>query len=402
MIQPLDGGRVAAIKVENGQHVKAGDILVELDAADARADETDAASTLDAWKAEAQRRRSAIEAAGAASLRTPTIAWSADIPLANRAREERVLAGDLDKLSSALASLDAQIAQKGIERDRLAATIKSQNELVATLKQRVDMRSSLIPSGAGSKAAVIDARERLEMEATTLASQIGQRDQAAANLKVLAQERRKAIADFIADNDQKLADAQRQVDDFVQRHVKSRLKSGRMALRSPIDGVVMGLSVTTIGQVIGSGEEVMRVVPEGANLEIQAYLANQDIGFVKPGQKAVVKVDAFPFTRYGSIDASVRRVAYDAIPEPDAQATEGDSARGRRDDKMFGGVERTQNLVFPVTLEPMKTSMDVDGATVPLKPGMTVTVEIATGSRRILEYLFSPLVETASKALKER
>jgi hemolysin D len=145
----------------------------------------------------------------------------------------------------------------------------------------------------------------------------------------------------------------------------------------------------------------MRIVPEGATLEIEAYLANKDVGFVKPGQKAVVKIESFPFTRYGTLEATVGRVASDAIPEPEAQQAEGDEAR-RQKEKTFGGGQRTQNLVFPVTLKPARTKMNIDGQTIPLTPGMAVSVEIATGNRRILEYIFSPLVETASQAMKER
>jgi hemolysin D len=244
--------------------------------------------------------------------------------------------------------------------------------------------------------------ETMKYQQTVLQTQKGQRDDAIATLNVLTRERQKIIDAFIADNSQKLAEAQRQADDFEQKLAKARLKSGRMTLSSPIDGVVLGLSVTTVGQVIATGDEIMRIVPEDATLEIECYLANKDVGFVKPGQTAVVKIESFPFTRYGTLSAQVRRVAHDAIPEPDAQQAEGDPSKTNKQDKLFAGAQRTQNLVFSVTLTPNKTVMNVDGQTVPLTPGMAVSVEIATGNRRILEYLFSPLVEVGSEALKER
>ncbi len=255
--------------------------------------------------------------------------------------------------------------------------------------------------GAGAKSSLIDAEETLQFHLTQLAQLREQRDTAAANLDVLAREREKAFADFVADNEQKRAEAQREAEDWREKLIKTELKRARLNLTSPIDGTVYGLSVTTIGQVIGSGEEVMRIVPKGAKLEIECYLANQDVGFVKPGQKAVVKVESFPFTRYGTIPAIVERVSSDAIPEPEAQQREADAARMPRD-RTFAGGERTQNLVYPVTLTTNVIPMNVDGQLAPLKPGMAVTVEIATGRRRILEYVFSPLVETASRAMKER
>jgi hemolysin D len=407
-IQPAEPGKVVAINVENGQHVKAGDVLVELDPGDAKADENDAATALASWRAETIRRKTAIEAAArqpfspVATISWDTTAWDATVPPANRPREEKVLKSDLTQLASALSSIDAQIAQKEVERDQLSTTIKSQQALIATLQRRADMRASLIPSGAGSTAALIDATERVQIETTTLNGQMAQRAQAVSAIKVLDEDRKKSINTFIAENTQKLADAQRQADDFEQKHIKTRLKSGRLALVSPIDGVVMGLAVTTIGQMLTSGEDIAKIVPEGASLKIEAYLANKDIGFVKKGQTAVVKIDAFPFTRYGTIRARVDHIAFDAIPEPDAQATEGDATKANRATKSFAGAQRVQNLVFPVTLIPVSDHLKIDGEQIPMTAGMTVEIEIATGKRRIIEYIFSPLVETAANALKER
>jgi hemolysin D len=101
------------------------------------------------------------------------------------------------------------------------------------------------------------------------------------------------------------------------------------------------------------------------------------------------------------LDGVVTRVARDAIPEPDAQTAEGNPAKSQKA-SYFAGAQRMQNLVFPVTITPDRRFMTVNGGELPLSPGMAVSVEIKTGKRRILEYLFSPLVETASRALRER
>ena len=138
------------------------------------------------------------------------------------------------------------------------------------------------------------------------------------------------------------------------------------------------------------------------SLEIEAYLPNHDIGFVAAGQPAVIKIEAFPFTRYGTIEGRVERVATDAIPEPDAQQLEGAAAKELESIIPTGNVQRMQNLVFPVTIKPDTTLIEVDGRNMPLSPGMAVTVEVKTGKRRILEYLFSPLAEISSQAMQER
>lgn len=400
-IQPLETGRVRADHVENGQHVQAGAILVEMDAAEARADEAATDSALASALAESHRRRAAIGAAERDDFSTPEMDWPEDIPRAIREREARVLRGDLGQLDASLKSFDAQIMQKNEEERRLVATLREQEALVETLGQRVTMRRNLLARGSAPKAAVIDAVEAQQAQLTTLAAQKGQLAETGAALEVLAKERRKAIDAFLAENAQKLAEAERQIDELRQKRVKAHEKSDHMTLRSPIAGTVLGTSVTTQNQVLTTSEELMRIVPDGALLEIEAYLPNKDIGFVAPGQSAVVKVEAFPFTRYGMLDARVTRVAHDAVPEPEAEQTEGHPSRGLKS-QGAAGAQRMQNLVFPVTVVTERMSMSIDGVEIPLTSGMAVSVEMTTGKRRILEYLFSPLVETASRALKER
>jgi len=402
LIQPLETGKVTAIHVKNGEHVEAGAVLVELEPTEAIADESGTASAYEAYRAEAERRRAALAAAKAGRLADPPeIAWAEEIPPAIRAREEEVLADDLRQTAAQIGSLDAQLVQKRTEQARLRATIESQSALVATLQDRVDMRRQLVRSGAGAKAPVIDALETMQYHQTALTTLKGQLEEAAANVQVLIQERNKIFQTFISDNAQKYAEAARQGDDYEQRLTKARAKRAHMTLVSPVTGAVMSLSVTTVGQVVTTSEELMRIVPDDAGLEIECYLRNKDIGFVASGQEAQVKIESFPFTRYGTLKARVVSVARDAIPEPDAQTIEGDPAKATKSSQP-GGAQRTQNLVFLATLSPERLSINADGADIALSPGMAVSVEIKTGSRRILEYLFSPLVETASRAMKER
>lgn len=402
-IQPLETGRVLAIHVQNGQHVSAGDTLVELDPAEAVADEQASTSVYAAYKAERLRRRAALAAVERGlDAPLPSIDWPDDIPAPIREREALVLKGDLGQLRIGVQSLDAQIAQKKDEERRLDATIRSEQQLIDTLKQRVEMRKALLARNSTPKAAVIDAMETLQTQQTALAAQKGQLIEARSAQNVLAKDRQKAIDAFVAENSQKLAEAERQADDLEQKAAKAHVKKGHMTLTSPIDGVVLGLSVTTKNQVVTTSEELMRIVPDDTALEIEAYLENKDIGFVKPGQAAIVKIESFPFTRYGALDATVTRVAHDAIPEPDAQTAEGNPAKAKKNAGYFNGGQRMQNLVFPVTLQSQKAFMNIDGVEVPLSPGMAVSVEIKTGKRRVLEYLFSPLVETASRAMRER
>ena len=408
VVQPLETGRVRAIWAENGQKVAAGDVLVELDPTEALAEEAGLRVGLAAYRAEVVRRRGAIQAAQAGTGTqatfepSPLLVFAPETNASIRLREERVLAGDLGQLKAVLLSLTAQVYQKETECGRLRDTIAAQRELIATLKERVTMRAILVEKNAGTKAGLIDATETMQYQQGALATQLGQLAEAEAALQVLAREMKKSRDTFVAENAQKLADAERQVDDVEHRLAKATAHTEHMTLRAPLSGTIQASSVTTVGQVVVPGEDLMRVVPEGSMLEIEAYLQNKDIGFVRPGQEAMIKIESFPFTRYGTLSGTVLRVASDAIPEPDAQQAEGNPAKSAKIGGLTGGAQRTQNLVFPIVIRPGVDSIQADGALVPLSPGMAASVEIKTGRRRIMDYLFSPLAEVASEALHER
>ncbi len=402
-IQPLETGKVLGVAVQNGARVTAGQVLLTLDPGEARADEGTLQADLQSERAEVARRAAALDLAARRALKppVPAIAFPPDIPPLIAAREQRVLEGDVAQLASAVASLDGQVKEKTAERDRLKGTIDAQQVLVATLKERVDMRQTLQATNSESRAKVIDALELMQTQAATLASERGQIGEIDASLGRLARDIEKSYASFSAENAQKLADAERLIDGNTEKLNKARIKTADMTLHSPIDGTVSGSIITSVGQVVTVGEQVMQIVPLDAALEIECYLPNGDVGFVRKDQKAVVKVESFPFTDYGTIDAAVIRVAHDAIPQPDADQREQNPAAAAKD-SMFGGAQRFQNLVFPVTLAMDRTTMPSEGTDVPLVPGMAVTVEIKTGTRRILSFLFSPILQVATTALRER
>jgi hemolysin D len=402
IVQPLETGKVDKMPPPDGTHVEAGSVLLELDDTEETADEAGLLRDLASAEAEATRRDTAILAARDHRLvPAPQVAWAGSVPGPLRSRELNILRGDLEQLATSLATLAAQRQQKLVERDRYAATIESEKSLIATLQDRVTMRSAAEAKQADTRSNVIDATETLKYQVTQLAIQQGQMAAAQAGVGVLDRESDKTIQAFVSDNIQKLGDVEHQIDDLRQKLAKATAEREHKTLRAPISGTIQASIVTTIGQVVTSGEEVMRIVPDDSSLELQVYVLNTDIGFVRKDQEAIVKIQSFPFTRYGTLTARVSNVATDSIPEADANRLEGNTA-APISNSSFAGAQRTQNLVFPVTLVPDRTTMRVDGHDVSLSPGMGVTVEIKTDSRRILEYIFSPVAEVTSQAFKER
>ena len=184
---------------------------------------------------------------------------------------------------------------------------------------------------------------------------------------------------------------------------KATARLGRTKLTAPIDGVVQQTAVTTVGQVVTTGQQLAVITPGGGKLQVEALVPNLDVGFVKPGQRAVIKVDAFPFTRFGALHGKVVNIASAAIAEQDAKrALANATASANVVPEAPSAPGQPESFVFPVTVSLDETAMKIDNATIPLTPGMTASVEIRTDSRRVIDYLLSPLAKIASEAARER
>jgi hemolysin D len=437
VVEPLEPGKVAAIHIEAGQSVKAGDLLFELDPAEASADAGSAGDALNASLAEIDRRHYVIDAVRAAqademggsgqrdvasgsdavdgvqAIDTPVerlagetdlkISWNESLPEPFRLREEAVLRADLAQLSDSLKALDKQMAQKLATRKRLNMSIAFQHSLMDTLNQRVSTRQQAIDLNVGTKINLYDAKEELERSQAQLASDEGQLIETDAALKELQSEKAKTVSQFIADNQNKLADASRKADEAREALAKAMARLARTKLYAPIDGVVQQTAVTTVGQVVTTGQQLAVITPAGGELQVEALVANLDVGFVKRGQDAVIKVDAFPFTRFGVLHGKVVKIASSAIAEHDAKRALADATATANAASTPATVPgQPESFVFPVAIALDESTINADGATVPLTPGMTATVEIKTDSRRVIDYLLSPLAKVASEAARQR
>jgi len=404
VIQPLGPGSIHAIDVQEGQTVSAGSALIELDSTEADADRMAASAHLSALNAEIARRRTALAAVSIKHLYPPpSIAFPPGTPEMYQSREAKVMGADMLKLSASVDYLQAKVRESEAQGLALHNTIESEQLVVQTLSKRVKIRSDLEQQGWESTANVLDAKETLDRENATITTDQGQLLQNAATVASLKQQIGETISEFYSDYTQGLEKAENDLDQAVQDLVKAGSKVRYTRLTSPIDGTVQQLSATTIGQVVAAGEQLMTIVPRKSTLEIEALVPNRDIGFVKIGQRAVIKVDAFPYTRYGTISGTVTHVSRDSLQNSQAQAQDDTQQKLLQAQQLAASpVPQTQELVFPVIVALDTHTIYADGQEVELSPGMSGTVEIKSGDRRVLEYLLSPFVETESEAAHER
>ncbi len=388
-------GAVTEIRTKDGEHVARGAALVQLDATAAIADRTIIRNKMDDLTAEVARRSVAISAVQKDPVAVhDTVAWAADIPASVRARESDVLRTDLAQVSAAIADLQAQRAAKSTSRDRFAANIAAEKSLIEARTERTGMHQQLADKGWDSRAKVLEALEPLRQEQVSLAVLEGSLAEAEASLPVIDHQIADTRQGFVTDNTQKRAAAQRQLDELAQQLVQADKAFADTTLRAPVTGVVHALALTTVGQSVKAGQQLLQIVPDDTPIAITAYVLNTDIGFVRVGQPATIKIDSFPYTRYGTIPGHVVKVAPDAIPGrlALAQQTNGAAPETRGPLSATSAVQQTSDLVFPVEIKPDRDWIAVGDRRNPLLAGMSLAVEIETERQQTIAYVLYPLM----------
>jgi hemolysin D len=186
------------------------------------------------------------------------------------------------------------------------------------------------------------------------------------------------VADARRTNLERLNEAREHISLVEQDLIKARQSEWLTKLTAPVSGTVQQLAVRTVGGVVTAAQPLLLIVPEEHTLEIEAFLENKDVGFVLAGQEASVKIEAFPYTRYGIVPGTVTTVSDDAI----------------NDEKL--------GLVYSLRVALARSTIPVNGVDVKLAPGMAVTADVKTGQRRVIEYFLGPLAEYSAESLRER
>jgi hemolysin D len=396
LIQPFEIGVVKAIRVADGDHVHAGDLLIALDPTTNEADSDRVARDLVQARLDAARLLATL-AGNTDSFVAPE---GAEPMLVESAR--RQLAAALAEQQAKLEGLDRQIAGKQAERDEAKATIAKVAAELPLAQQRVDIYDKLRENEYSSKVEALQAHEQLVGAQHDGAVAKHQLEAAEAAIQALTQQRQQAEAGFRQQTLDDLGKARQKAAEEEQEHVKAVEKTGLQSLKAPVDGTVEQLAVHTIGGVVTPAETLMVVVPEGSRLQVEAMLPNREVGFVHPGQQAEVKVEAFTYTRYGLLRGTVDGVSRDALQpgsRKDGAPRDGQGDRGDGEDQGDGA---PGGSVYVARVSLAETAVDTEQGRLPLEPGMTVTAEIKTGQRRVISYLLSPLLRYHHEGLRER
>jgi hemolysin D len=398
-IQPLETGIVSAIHVQDGDPVTTGQVLIELDRTVTEAERKHVAQDLMASRLDAARLKALRDGFDAGAipldLAIPKGASDADV-----ARTRAAMKAQAAEQLAKLASVDRQIEQKLAEAQSTTATIAKIDASMPLLEESATIRRKAMQIEYGNHIAYLDAQTRLVEQQNERLVQQRKLLEIAAARQALEQQREQTKAGYERQILNDLSDAEKKVDEFSQDLIKAEQKSSERSLRSPIDGTVQQLAIHTVGGVVTPAQQLMVIVPADSHLEAEAMISNRDIGFVSAGQAAEVKIDTFNFTRYGLLQGKVVSVSQDAIvrDKPNAKSDASKSGGALSDSSEPEG----QELLYSARVSLEETQMQVEDKMVNLAPGMAVTVEIKTGTRRLIEYLMSPLLRYRHEALRER
>ncbi|MCV3272031.1 HlyD family type I secretion periplasmic adaptor subunit [Roseobacter sinensis] len=387
VVQPEFAGQLAAIHVRDGMRVARGAVVIELDPTNAQS----ALNTLRAEEERLQIERRRIETVLAAlpafetgetdDISVHEAAFLGDAPQVPSRffKEQRaLLTAELTELRDALVQIDARLLANEKSKEVTRAGIGRIDAALETQQERLETVQSLLDKGTASRANyldVLDGFNTLESEREVFLREL---DEKTAQDASYMAERAGILSALRSRLQTRRAELEARGAALSEELVIARRQLANTRLVAPETGVIDQLSVFTIGGIVEAGQELLRVVPADQAFEVEAIFPNIDVGFLEVGQKANVKLDAYPAERFGALEGVVSNVSADAIE-----------------------VE-TNSFGFVVRIAPDTPRLETATASYAVQPGMTAVVDVITGERRLISYFFAPIVKVVQDSLGER
>ena len=375
IIQPLEIGAVRAIHVRNGQRVRRGQLLMELDPTLAGADEAQATQgLLSARIARARNDALLAHLRGQPARFVPPPGTPPEIARTQAEFVRRAVA----EFEAERASMLQSRAERAAELAGSEAEIAKLRETLPLIDQQMAARKDLAEKGHFPKLKLLEYEQLRVEHIQNIAVQESVAAKARASIANLDAQMGRLRETFGKTAVTELSEADDRSSLAVEELRKSARRREFQQLRSPVDGTVQQLAVNTVGGVVEPAQPIMVIVPADSAVAVEVQLLNKDIGFIREGQPVRVKLEAYPFTDYGIIEGVVESISRDAI----------------QDEKL--------GLVYSARIALSRDTIQVGGRTQQIGPGLAVQAEIKTGERRIIQYLLSPISQTMSEAGRER
>lgn len=379
IVQPFEGGRVADILVREGQRVLAGQTLMQMDTRISEVETGEMARELVVVNLQLRRIHAELQGEEFTSN-------SSDDPdILHQVREQ--LIANREAYTDAVTEQRAALNRTQAELAGAREVWEKLQDILPIFKRSETAYTELADNGSIAALDVLDRRrERLETERDLelqrehIVALEGQLEEIKARLQRLNSEYRQGLFRERNELQERKAKLESELD---AREYRNQLS----ALVAPRGGIVKNLATHTEGYVVPSGTVLMSITPTDEPLQAEVYVQNQDVGFVRPGQVARLKLAAYPFQRFGTVDGQVELVSSDS---------------NRNDEKNGESSNSQMQSAYQAILTPSEQHVEKDGERLELRPGMAVVAEIKLGERSVMEYLLSPIRQTLDYAGKER
>ncbi|WP_436859015.1 HlyD family type I secretion periplasmic adaptor subunit [Citrobacter tructae] len=379
-IQPLETSVIKKIYVKDGDHVKAGDPLIDLEGIGSDSDFNQSKRQLEAAMLTRLRNQALLRALESKKMPGFTLAEqeSYSFDKTELSEAERLVQNQYQTWLTQDEQAEAVQQQHAAKQRSTASQIVKLKNVGKIEKQRLDDFSKLLKKNYLSQHEYYEQQSKLIQNDQDLASLYEERREIEENIHQVEKERTLNLQSLKRDTMDNFRQSNEDIAQLQEQLSKARQRQSLMSLKSPISGTVQQLAFHTQGGVIMEGQPAMLIAPADDMIEVEIKVANKDIGFVKAGQVVVVKIESFPYTRYGYLEGKVKHVSFDAI----------------EDEK--------QGLVFVGRVSLQQHQIKIEDVNIPLNAGMNVTAEIKTGKRRVIDYLLSPLQTTVDNSFIER
>ena len=374
LVQPAEAGIVRAIYVRNGQFVRKGQVLVDLDPTVSTAETVQAEAALQTALFDVARAKAVLSALDGKGL--DFVAPNGTAPQLI-ATQRALAASELASIEALASGRSADLQAAKAARSEALVQAAKLTETLPLLDQQLDAYEGLLTKGYAAKLKVIEMRRQRFATArdreAALATARRAEAQSSSASSTMAQSKAEARARILTDLAKAEADARLRQGELT----KSRQRSSLQRLTAPVDGTITQLSIHTIGGVVEPTKPIMVVVPKGGSLVAEVELLNKDVGFVEEGQPVAVKLEAFPFTRYGTVPGYIESIGSDAV-----------------EDEKLG-------LVYPIRVH-LESVDNTRTNSIRLNAGLVATADIKTGERSILSYLVTPIRASIEDSARER
>lgn len=373
-LQSLEGGIVDEFMVSEGDPVKKGQVLIRLRDIEASSDLSSNQAKYLGLKAAIVRLQAEAEGKEKLDFPEEIISQAPE----SVAEEKNAFFANKKRLEDQLQVIRDQKRQREQEISELRGKISDLQQVIRLAQQERDMLAPVVDSGAAPKLELLQLDRSIKEKQSEINSLQSSIPRINSSIREMESKIGEVISTAKADAQQELSVKTMEAKSIEEQLSAFKDRKTRTEIKSPVDGVVKDIKINTVGGVVRSGENIMEIVPSDDQLMVEAKISPADIAFIRPEQKAMIKVTAYDYSIYGSLSGEVVAISADTIANEKGE------------------------YFYRVRLRTDEKSLIHNGESLPIIPGMITTVEILTGNKTLFEYIVKPFKKTLNNALKER